>query len=193
MLRRLYDWMLDKAGHRHASRWLAGFSFTESSFFPIPPDVLLAPMCLARPEKAMWYAFVCTVASVLGALLGYAIGYFLLETIGMPILEFYGATQAFGEFAGKFNEQGWIIVFLAGFTPIPFKVVTIAAGSTAMPLYILVIASILSRAARFFLVAFLLKQFGTPMKKWIDKNFALVSTLGGLLFVGGFIAVRWLL
>ena len=193
MLKRLYNWMLDKAGHRHASKWLAGFSFTESSFFPIPPDVLLAPMCLAKPEKSLWYAFICTAASVLGALLGYAIGYFLFETIGIHILEFYGATENFNKFAQSFNEQGWVVVLLAGFTPLPFKVVTIAAGSTAMPLYILVAAAIISRAARFFLVAVLLSRFGAPMKKWIDKNFALVTTLGGIIFVGGFVALRWLI
>ncbi|HEY9092163.1 YqaA family protein [Parasphingorhabdus sp.] len=192
MLKRLYGWMLDKAGHPHASKWLAGFSFTESSFFPIPPDVLLAPMCLAKPEKSLWYAFICTVASVMGAMLGYAIGYFLFETIGIAILEFYGATESFEQFALKFNEQGWIVVLLAGFTPLPFKVVTIAAGSTMMPLYILIFASIISRAGRFFLVAILLKHFGPPMKAWIDKNFALATTVVGILFVGGFIAVRLL-
>jgi len=192
MIKRLYDWMLDKAGHRHASKWLAGFSFTESSFFPIPPDVLLAPMCLARPEKSLWYAFICTVSSVLGALLGYAIGFFLFETIGVVILDFYGVTDKFDLFAQNFNEQGWIVVLLAGFTPLPFKIVTIAAGSTAMPLYILIFAAIISRAARFFVVAMLLGRFGLPMKTWIDRNFALATTIGGVLFVGGFAAVRWL-
>lgn len=192
MLKRLYEWMLDKAGHRHATKWLAGFSFTESSFFPIPPDVLLAPMCLAKPEKSFWYAFICTVSSVLGALLGYAIGFFLFETIGIAILEFYGVTDQFDTFAQNFNEQGWIVVLLAGFTPLPFKVITIAAGSTAMPLYILIIAAIIARSARFFLVAALLRFFGPPMKEWIDKNFALATTVGGILFVGGFAAVKWL-
>ncbi|GAA0463483.1 YqaA family protein [Parasphingorhabdus litoris] len=192
MLKRLYEWMLDKAGHPQATKWLAGFSFTESSFFPIPPDVLLAPMCLAKPEKSFWYAFICTAASVLGALLGYAIGFFLFETIGIAILEFYGVTDKFDTFAQSFNEQGWIVVLLAGFTPLPFKVITIAAGSTAMPLYILIIAAIIARSARFFLVAGLLRFFGPPMKEWIDKNFALATTVGGVLFVGGFAAVRWL-
>ena len=193
MLRRLYEWMLDKAGHRHAPRWLAGISFAESSFFPIPPDAMLIPMCLAKPERAFYYAFVCTVASVLGALAGYAIGYFLLETVGEPILRFYGLTHAFEEFAANFNEQGWIIVLLAGFTPLPFKVITIAAGATAMQLYILVIASIIARAARFFLVAGLLWKFGEPMKRIIDRHFALLTTLVGILGVGGFVAVKYLL
>ena len=193
MLKRLYDWMLDKAGHRHAARWLAGFSFTESSFFPIPPDVLLAPMCLAKPKKSFHYALICSIFSVLGALLGYAIGYFLFETIGIAILDFYGLADKFDAFAQGFNEQGWLVVLLAGFTPLPFKVITIAAGSTAMPLYIMIIAAIISRSARFFIVAALLRFFGPPMKEWIDKNFALATTVGGILFVGGFAAVRWLI
>ena len=193
MLKRLYDWMLDKAGHRHAARWLAGFSFTESSFFPIPPDVLLAPMCLAKPKKSFHYALICSIFSVLGALLGYAIGYFLFETIGIAILDFYGLADKFDAFAQSFNEQGWLVVLLAGFTPLPFKVITIAAGSTAMPLYIMIIAAIISRSARFFIVAALLRFFGPPMKEWIDKNFALATTVGGILFVGGFAAVRWLI
>ncbi len=193
MLKRLYDWMLDKAGHPQATKWLAGISFAESSFFPIPPDVMLAPMCLAKPKRAYWYAFICTVSSVLGALLGYAIGFFLFETIGIAILDFYGLADKFDVFAENFNEQGWIVVLLAGFTPLPFKVITIAAGSTAMPLYILIFAAIIARSARFFLVAVLLAKFGAPMKDWIDKNFALATTLGGILFVGGFVAVKWLL
>lgn len=192
MLKRLYDWTIEKAGHRHSVRWLAGISFMESSFFPLPPDLLLAPMCLAKPQKAMWYAFVCTAASVLGALLGYAIGFFLFETIGQAILNFYGLAEKFDVFAQSFNEQGWLVVLLAGFTPLPFKVVTIAAGATAMPLYIMVGAAIISRSARFFLVAILLRQFGAPMKAWIDKNFALATSVGGILLIGGFAAIKWI-
>ena len=150
MLKRLYEWMLGKAAHPQAPKWLAGISFAESSFFPIPPDAMLAPMCLAKPERSYWYALICTIASVLGSLLGYAIGYFVFEAVGMPILEFYGVTEKFGVFAHNFNEQGWIVVLLAGFTPLPFKVITIAAGSTAMPLHILVGAAIIARSARFF-------------------------------------------
>ena len=193
MLKRLYEWTLDKAGHRHAERWLAFISFIESSFFPIPPDVILAPMCLARPDKALRYALICTIASLLGALLGYAIGYFLFETIGQPILGFYGLGDQFESFKEAFNAQGWLIVLLAGFTPLPFKVITIAAGATAMPLHILLIAALIARSARFFLVAVLLYKFGQPMKDWIDKNFALATTLGGVAFVGGFVALKFVL
>ncbi len=193
MLKRLYEWTLEKAAHRTAPRWLAGISFAESSFFPIPPDVLLAPMCLARPERSWWYALVCTIASVLGSLLGYAIGYFLFDTIGQPILDFYGVGEEFAAFSAQFNAQGWIIVLLAGFTPLPFKVITIAAGATGMPLQVLLFAAILSRGARFFIVAALLRFFGPPMKAWIDKHFALATTALGVLAVLGFVAVKYLI
>ena len=193
MLKRLYEWMLEKAGHPQASKWLAGISFAESSFFPIPPDVMLAPMCLAKPEKSFWYALICTIASVCGAVLGYAIGFFLFETIGIAILDFYGLADKFDVFAQNFNDQGWVVVLLAGFTPLPFKVITIAAGSTAMPLYVLIAAAVIARSARFFLVAALLRFFGPPMKAWIDKNFAIATTLGGIVFVGGFVAIKYLI
>jgi len=193
MLKRLYEWTLAKAAHDQAPRWLAVVSFVESSFFPIPPDVMLAPMCLARPERAFRYALICTIASVVGALLGYAIGYFLFETVGQPILAFYGLGDRFAEFSESFNEQGWIIVLLAGFTPLPFKVITIAAGATQMPLHILIAASIIARSARFFLVAALLWKFGAPMKAWIDRNFALATTVVGVLLIGGFVALRFIL
>jgi membrane protein YqaA with SNARE-associated domain len=192
MLKRLYHWTLAKAAHEKAPHWLAAISFIESSFFPIPPDVMLAPMCLAKPERAFRYALICTIASVLGALLGYAIGFFLFETIGRAILDFYGLAGPFEEFKTNFNEQGWLIVLLAGFTPLPFKVITIAAGATAMPLYVLVAASVVARSARFFLVGALLWKFGQPMQDWIDRHFAIATTVLGVLFVGGFAALKFL-
>lgn len=191
MLKRLYHWTLAKAAHEKAPHWLAAVSFIESSFFPIPPDVMLAPMCLAKPHKAFQYALICTIASVLGALLGYAIGFFLFEAVGSAILDFYGLGDQFEAFKVNFNEQGWLIVLLAGFTPLPFKVITIAAGATAMPLYILVIASIIARSARFFLVGAMLWKFGQPMQDWIDKHFAIATTVVGVLFVGGFAALKF--
>lgn len=189
MFRALYSWTLARCRHPHAERYLAGISFAEASFFPIPPDVLLAPMCLARPGRAFRYAAICTLASVAGALLGYAIGFFLLEAVGRPILAFYGATDAFEGFAADFNAHGLAIVFAAGFTPLPFKVITIAAGATAMPLWVLVSASLVSRAARFFLVAALLWKFGEPMKRLIDRHFALLTTAFTLALIGGFAAI----
>jgi len=192
MLKRLYEWTLEKAGHRHAERWLGAISFAESSFFPIPPDIMLIPMCLAKPERAFRYALICTIASVVGALLGYAIGYFLFETVGQAILDFYGLGGRFESFAAQFNEQGWIIVLLAGFTPLPFKVITIAAGATAMPLYVLIAAAVIARSARFFLVAALLWKFGEPVKRIIDRHFGLITTAVAIVGVGGFIAIRYL-
>ena len=192
MLKRLYEWTLEKAGPPKAERWLAGISFVESSFFPIPPHVMLLPMCLARPERALRYALICTIASVVGALLGYAIGYFLFETVGQAIHNLYGLGEEFDGFASAFNDQGWLIVLLAGFTPLPFKVITIAAGATAMPLHVLIFAAIIARGARFFLVAILLWKFGEPMKAFIDKYFAILTVLAGILLVGGFIALRYI-
>lgn len=192
MVKRLYEWTLEKAGHRHAERWLAGVSFAESGFFPIPPDIMLIPMCLAKPEQAFRYAFICTIASVLGALLGYAIGDFLFESLGAVILNFYGLGEEFESFKARFTEQGWSIVLLAGFTPLPFKVIAIAAGATAMPLHVLIFAAIIARAARFFLIAALLWKFGEPVKRSIDRHFGLLTTIVGIIGGGGFIAVRYL-
>ncbi|MCS6986077.1 MAG: DedA family protein [Sphingomonadaceae bacterium] len=189
MLKRLYHWTLDRCGHPQAERWLALLSFLEASVFPIPPDALLAPMCLAEPRRAFRYAAVCTLASVAGALLGYAIGLLAFETLGRAILALYGVEAEFQRAAAQFNAQGFWLVFLAGFTPIPFKVITIAAGATAMPLPVLVGASLVSRGARFFLVAGLLWRFGPPMKDLIDRHFALLTALFGVLLVGGFLAL----
>ena len=134
MLRRLYDWTMDLAGHRRAMVMLAGVSFIESSVFPIPPDILMIPMVLADRARAFRIAFVCTAASVLGGLLGYAIGIFLFEEIGKPVLEFYGYGPKFAEFQGTYNDWGAWAVFIAGVTPFPYKVITIMSGWTGMPL-----------------------------------------------------------
>ena len=192
MLKRLYHWTLAKAAHPLAERWLAGVAFAESSFFPIPPDIMLIPMCLARPDRAFRYASICSIASVLGALLGYAIGYFLFAGVGEPILELYGLSGEFAAFSERFNDQGWLIVLVAGFTPLPFKVITIAAGATAMPLHILIFAAIVSRAGRFFLVAGLLWRFGEPMKAVIEKHFGVFTAAVAVVGIGGFFAVEYL-
>ncbi|TPE59838.1 DedA family protein [Sandaracinobacter neustonicus] len=190
MLRGLYNWTLEKCRDPRSERWLFGISFAEASFFPIPPDVLLAPMCLAQPNKAFRFAFICTLASVLGGLLGYAIGYFLFDTVGRPILQFYGVTDNFDSFAANFNAHGWLIVFLGGFiTPLPFKAITIAAGATALPLPVLIGAAIVSRAGRFYIVAALLWKFGEPMQRLIDRYLTLLATILGTAIVGGFVAM----
>ncbi len=193
MLRRLYDWTLAKAAHPLATRWLALVSFLESSVFPIPPDIMLIPMCLAQPRRAWRYAVVCAAASVLGALLGYAIGAFLFEAVGGPVLALYGLTGAFDAFRAEFVARGWLYVLLAGFTPLPFKVVTIAAGATALPLPVLVGAAIVSRSARFGVEAALLRWLGEPARRLLERHFGLVTVAVAAVGVGGFVALKYLL
>jgi membrane protein YqaA with SNARE-associated domain len=191
MLRRLYDWTMSLARTRHAERALAGVSFIESSFFPIPPDVLLIPMVLADRSKWIRYAAVCTVASVLGALLGYAIGAFLFEVIGKPILALYNAEHSFEQLATWYNEWGAWGVLFAAVTPFPYKVITIFSGATGLNLVTFVIVSIIGRGARFFLVAWLLHRFGEPIREFIEKNLGLLFTLFMVLLIGGFVAIRY--
>lgn len=193
MLRRLYDWVMGLAGHRHAQPLLAAVSFVESSVFPIPPDVMLLPMAFARPDRAFRYAGVATVASVAGGLLGYAIGYFLFETVGRAILDFYGLMAQFAAFSSRYNEHGLAIVFFAGLTPFPYKVITIASGVTGLGLTPFVAASVVSRGLRFFLVAALIYWFGPPVRAFIERRLAWVTLAFGVLLVGGFVAARYVL
>jgi membrane protein YqaA with SNARE-associated domain len=181
MLRRLYDWTMSLAATRHAERALAGVSFIESSFFPIPPDVLLIPR----------YAVVCTVASVLGALLGYAIGAFLFDVIGQPILRLYNAEDAFQRVTAWYDTWGGWGVLFAAITPFPYKVLTIFSGFTGLDLVTFVIVSIVGRGFRFFLVSWLLYHFGAPIRAFIEKNLGLLFTLFMILLVGGFVAIRY--
>ncbi len=184
--------MMEKAGDRRAPWALAIISFIESSFFPIPPDVMLIPMVLSRREKAWWYATIATVASVLGGMLGYAIGYFAYQAIGLPILEFYGKEHALDGFISFVHTYGVPAVILKGMTPIPYKVVTIAAGVAHMDLLAFIGASIIARALRFFLVAALLYWFGQPIREFIERRLSLVTTVFVVVLVGGFVAVRYL-
>jgi membrane protein YqaA with SNARE-associated domain len=193
MIRRLYDWMMQKAGDKRAPWALAIISFIESSFFPIPPDVMLIPMVLSRREKAWWYATIATVASVVGGLLGYAIGYFAYQAIGLPILEFYGREHALDSFIAFVHDYGVPAVIIKGMTPIPYKVVTIAAGVAHMDLLAFIGASIIARAMRFFLVAGLLYWFGQPIREFIERRLSLVTTVFVVLLVGGFVAIKYLL
>lgn len=193
MLRRLYDWTLDLGSHRHAPAALATVSFVESSFFPIPPDVLLIPMVLAERAKAWFFAGLCTVASVLGGLLGYYIGAALFESVARPILDLYGYGTAFEQFAARYNEWGAWIVFIAGVTPFPYKVITIASGATGLALPTFVIASIAARGLRFFIVAGLLYYVGPPIRAFIEKRLGLVFSVFVAMLVGGFVVARYLL
>jgi membrane protein YqaA with SNARE-associated domain len=192
LLRRLYDWTMLQAAKPHALAILAGISFIESSVFPIPPDVLLIPMILAQRERAFWIALVCTVASVAGGFFGYFIGYALYETIGVAILQFYGYLEKFTEFQGMYNENGAWIVFFAGLTPFPYKVITIASGVTALDPTVFGVASILSRGLRFFLVAALLWYWGPWIRGFIDRYFGLLTLAFFVLLFGGFAAIKFI-
>jgi membrane protein YqaA with SNARE-associated domain len=191
-MRRIYDWMMRMAADKRAPGALALVSFIESSFFPIPPDVMLIPMVLSRREKAWWYATIATVASVLGGLLGYAIGYYFYDAIGLPILKFYGREHALDTFIEFVHTYGVAAVIIKGMTPIPFKVVTIAAGVAKMDLAAFIGASIVARAMRFYLVAALLYFFGEPIRAFIERRLTLVTTVFVVLLVGGFVAIRYL-
>ena len=193
VLRRLYDWTLDLAGHQHALWALFFVAFIESSFFLVPPDVLVIPMVLAARARAWRIALVCTAGSVLGGLAGYGIGVFAFEEFGRPILDFYHAAQKFEEIRGLYNEHGALIVFSAGFSPIPYKVFTIASGVADMNLVTFTLASIVGRGARFFLVAFLLWKFGEPIKTFIERYLAHLTLAFVVLLGGGFVLIKFLL
>lgn len=191
MLRRLYDWTMGLAAHRHATAWLAVIAFAESSIFPIPPDILLIPMVLAAPTRAWRIVAIVTTASVLGGLAGYTIGYFLFETIGSSIIEFYGYLEKFERFQDWYREWGGWIVFAGGFSPIPYKVITIASGSVQLDIWTFTIVSVISRGGRFILVAFLLWKFGTPIRAFIERWLGLLTLLFVVLLVLGFVALKY--
>lgn len=193
MLRGLYDWTLSLAERPNALWLMAAVSFVESSVFPITPLVMVVPMVLARPDRAWVIAGVCTAASVLGGVAGWAIGYAFYEEIGRPVLEFYGKGEAFAELSGRFHRYGAEAVLFAAATPFPFKVVTIAAGVAQLPLAVLVGAAIIGRGLQFFLVAALLWKFGPPARQFIENRLGLVTMVLVLAVIGGFAAARYLL
>jgi len=181
-----------QAAGPHALWILALVAFVESSVFPIPPDVLLIPMVLAARRRAWLIAAVCTVSSVTGGMLGYAIGALLFETLGRPILDLYGYVEQFLTFQARYNEWGAWIVFGAGVTPFPYKVITIASGVTGLDLVTFVVASVLARGLRFFLVAALLWWLGEPIRRFIERNLGWLTVLFFILLLGGFLAIRLL-
>lgn len=192
MLQRLYDKTMQLADHPHALWALALVSFVESSFFPIPPDVLMIPMILARPSRAWLIALVALTASVLGGLFGYMIGAFAFEQLGQPILASLGKADAMSDFSTRFNDFGFWAVLGAGITPFPYKVITIMSGWTGMPLATFMATSLLARGIRFFLVAALLWRFGAPVRDFIEKRLGLVATVFIVLLFGGFLLVSYL-
>lgn len=189
MFRKMYEWVMRLAGSRHAPASLAVVSFAESSFFPIPPDVMLGPMVLANRNKAFVYAGICTVASVLGGLLGYAIGVWL-EPVGHTILRLFGHPEGQAEFEKWFDQWGLAVILIKGLTPIPYKLVTITAGLAHFDLFTFVWASIVTRGARFFMVAAVLKYFGEAMLKEFERRLNLYSVLLLILLVGGIVALK---
>ena len=191
MLRRLYDWTMALAGGRYAQPALAGVSFAESSFFPIPPDIVLIPMVLANRTRAWWFALIATVSSVLGGLLGYAIGALVFDQLALPLIEFYGYNEAFETFQTWFADRGAWIVLFAGVTPFPYKVITITSGAVGLALPVFIVASIVARGLRFFIVAGLLYFFGPAIRDFIEKRLAFVFTLFVVLLVGGFYLIRY--
>ncbi|GAB1381103.1 YqaA family protein [Pararhodobacter aggregans] len=192
MLRRLYDWTIALAAHPRALWALAFVAFIESSVFPIPPDALMIPMIIAAPRRAFLIAGVATVSSVLGGLLGYAIGALAFDQLGYPILQALGKGDAVLEFNERFNDLSFWPVLIAGLTPFPYKVITIMSGWTGLSLTTFVVTSIVARAGRFFLVATLLHYFGAPIRDFIERRLGLMTVLFVVLLLGGFFAVRYL-
>jgi membrane protein YqaA with SNARE-associated domain len=193
LLRRLYDWTIALAAGRHAPSALGAVSFVESSFFPIPPDVMLIPMVLAKREAAWRYTVIATLGSVIGGLFGYTIGALLFDQVAQPIIDFYGYTAAFDQFRVAFNHWGVLIVFLFGLTPFPYKVITIASGVTGLNLPLFMLSSLVARGLRFLVVSALLYWFGPAIRDFIEKRLGLVFTVFCVLLVGGFIAIKFLL
>lgn len=191
-VRKIYDSVFHLSKENGAIYWLFAVAFIESSFFPIPPDVMLIPMILAAPKKAWSIAGVATVGSVIGAYLGYAIGFYFFQLIAEPLLNFYGYLEKFNSFKDLYNQYGAWIVFGAGITPFPYKIITIASGVVHMNLLVFTIASIIARGMRFFLVAWLLKKYGETMREFIEKNLGWLSVLFLLLLIGGFAAIKLL-
>ncbi|MCC7282998.1 MAG: DedA family protein [Acetobacteraceae bacterium] len=192
MLRSLYDRTLSLAAHPKAPFWLGVISFVESSFFPIPPDALLLPMCLARRDKAFRLALICTITSVAGGILGYAIGYFLFDALARPIFTAYGKPDALATFQHWYDRWGLLLILVKGMTPIPYKIVTIASGAAHFDFVVFLLASIATRGARFYLVAFLVWKFGPPVQQFIERRLTLVTTIAAVSLVGGFLVLRYL-
>ncbi|MCG8542689.1 MAG: VTT domain-containing protein [Alphaproteobacteria bacterium] len=189
MIRRLYDWTMGLAAHPHAIGWLAFLTCIESIFFPIPPEAMMIPMVLAAPHRAWLIVAVATVSSVVGGVLGYGVGYFLYEEVGKPIIDFYGYGGKYATFQGWYTEYGGWIVAAGGFTPIPYKVITIATGVVQLDLWTFFIASVLSRGARFLIVCALLWKFGEPIRSFIEARLGLLTLIFFAMLFMGFLAI----
>ena len=191
MLRKLYHRVLLLSASRRAPWWLAAVAFAESSFFPVPPDALLIPMALARPDRAFRYAAICTIGSVAGGMLGYLIGYALLDQVAMPVLRFYHYEDAYAAFQQRFAEVGLWIILVKGLLPIPYKIITIASGAARFDFLTFVVASAVTRGARFFLWAALLKVYGDQARTLIDRRLPIILAVTAVLAVAGVVMVRY--
>ena len=190
--KKTYDWTLEKAQHKNAKWYLSLISFAESSFFPIPPDILLIPMALASKARALFYAFMCTLFSVLGGILGYAIGYFFYNSLGIYIVDFYHLENSFSVFESYYKEFGILIVLGAGITPFPYKFITIASGVFGLNIFMFIVVSIIGRGLRFYLIAILLYFFGERIKLIIDNYFNILTIVFFILLVGSVFIIRFL-
>ena len=187
MLKRIYDWCID-AAHKPYALWIMGaVSFAESSFFPVPPDVMLIPMSLARPQRAWLYAAICTATSVLGGVVGYAIGALLFDSVGQWLIQVYGLADKVDAFRASYAEWGAVIILLKGLTPIPYKLVTITSGFAGYNIILFILCSIVARGGRFFVVAILLNRYGDWIRVKIEKHLGLVVAVGTALLVLGFV------
>ena len=190
MLRRMYMRTLALAASPRAPWWLALVAFAESSFFPIPPDALLIPMALARPDRAWRFAAICTVASVTGGALGYLIGYAVFDQLARPLIDFYGYGARFAAFQQLYSQYGLWVILIKGLTPIPYKIVTIASGAARFDFGLFMAASLATRGARFFMVAALLRWFGNSVRDFIERRLTLVTSLLAAGVIGGFLVLR---
>lgn len=192
MLRKTYEWLLRAAERPSAPYVLGAVSFAESSFFPFPPDIMLLPMALARPDRAWRYAILCTITSVAGGLVGYAIGALLYDTVGSWVVKLYGLESGAEAFRAAYAQYGAWIIVLKGFTPIPYKLVTITSGFAGFDLLTFTLLSLLTRGARFALLALVLHRFGGPIKGFVDRNLGLAVSILLVTIVGGFAALKFL-
>ena len=190
MLKKFYDSIIALSERPAAPVWLFAIAFAEASFFPVPPDALLIPMALAQPKKAFHFALICTFGSVLGGAFGYSIGYFLLAKLAQPIINFYHYHAAFVAFQQKFAQYGVWVILIKGLTPIPYKIVTIAAGAAAFNFPVFMGASVITRGGRFFLLATLLRLFGDPVRVFIEKRLGLITSIIAISIVGGFLILK---
>jgi membrane protein YqaA with SNARE-associated domain len=192
MLHRLYMRTLALAASPRAGWWLFGIAFAEASFFPVPPDALLIPMALARPDRAWRLAAICLAGSVIGGALGYLIGYAVFDQLARPLIELYGYGDRFAAFQALYARWGLWLILVKGLTPIPYKIVTIASGAARFNFWMFMAASVVTRGARFFIVAALLRYYGAPVRDFIERRLTLVTSLLAAGVVGGFLVLRFL-